>query len=179
MRFAELSVRSLLVLNGGAALALIAFAANAATRADDATGFLAAYVDAIWAFGLGACLAVLVAGLAYLSQTLMVEAEHGKIWNKIGHGLRIVAVVIWLASLTLFVVGIRNAVTSLSSPRTPIDATEVGALPYAKVEAIWRPTSLYDSPTDLSRASGSVALAESTSVLIRLGGQSDKASATP
>ena len=113
MKFAELSVRSLLILNGGAALALLAFTAN--TGGSSAADLLVQYGHAIWCFGLGACLAVFVAGLAYLSQTLMAEAAHGTTWNRVGQYLRVAAAMAWLTSLTLFASGIWIASAALNA----------------------------------------------------------------
>jgi hypothetical protein len=63
-----MAVRSLLILNGGAALGLITFASNSAAHPIAQSHAL----DLKWtvgSFGLGAALSVLTAGLSYLAQS--------------------------------------------------------------------------------------------------------------
>ena len=118
-RYGELSVRSLLILNGGAALALLTLAGSAKTglvsiNAGDLAGL-------VWYFGAGAGLSVLTSGLAYLSQSFyaqhnepMTEDEEALaavnwIWRRLGHAFRIAAMVAWLSSLGLFSFGVWQA----------------------------------------------------------------------
>ncbi|PPC85840.1 MAG: hypothetical protein CTY39_06285, partial [Hyphomicrobium sp.] len=60
MRFADLAIKSLLILCGGAAVALLSFAG---TRASTGQESLDAYAAAVMLFGWSAAGAVLTAGL--------------------------------------------------------------------------------------------------------------------
>lgn len=110
MRFAELAVRSLLILNGGAALGLLTFASNQSKNG----GAPIDYADAILFFGVGAALSVLSAGLSYLAQCYFTR-ENGNWQTKAGHVLRGVAIVAWLVSIALFIFGVRAATAVLST----------------------------------------------------------------
>ena len=60
-RFSDLAVRSLLILNGGAALAILGFASRELSSNKSASAF----APVCFLFGLGSALAVACAGLAY------------------------------------------------------------------------------------------------------------------
>jgi hypothetical protein len=110
MRFAELAVRSLLILNGGAALGLLTFASNQNKNGSAPIN----YTDAVWLFGIGAALAVLTAGLAYLAQYFFTH-ENDDWKKKTANTLQIGAVVAWLVSMGFFVGGVRAAVAVVAN----------------------------------------------------------------
>jgi len=106
-KFAEMTVRSLLVLNGGSALAVLTFAGH--SNDWDETGRMLEFGSLVTAFGTGAATAVLTAGLSYLSQLLMLEFEDSRIQCGIGGGLRCFAILSAFVSFVLFCSGIYMA----------------------------------------------------------------------
>jgi hypothetical protein len=110
MRFAELAVRSLLILNGGAALGLLTFASNQSKNGAPPIN----YADAVWLFGIGAALSVLTAGFAYVAQYFFThESDDWK--EKVAIGFQLAAVAAWLFSMALFVCGVRAAVAVVAN----------------------------------------------------------------
>lgn len=106
-KFADLSVRSLLILNGGAAIGLLTFAASASKNDSIATSSLASCV--IW-FASGAALSVTTAALSYLAQVKFQETPHSK-W---GPWLRRFACLSFAFSLGFFMWGMWQASNRLS-----------------------------------------------------------------
>lgn len=113
MRFADLAVRSLLILNGGAALAILTYAANATKTGSTYGEELASLV---WYFGVGAFLSAATAGLAYVAQVCFSElSSEGNLNNRWGHRVRVVALVVGIASLAAFGWGMLQASGKLAS----------------------------------------------------------------
>lgn len=110
MRFAELAVRSLLILNGGAALGLLTFASNQSKNGAAPIN----YADAVWWFGIGAALSVLTAGLAYVAQYFFTH-ENDDWKEKVAIGCQLAAIAVWLASMVLFVCGVSAAVAAVAN----------------------------------------------------------------
>ena len=99
MRLAELALRSLLILNGGAALAMLSFAVNYSKQE---TAFKAGAVGpVVLIFGLGALLSVATTAIAYLTQLLYTQK-----WKWTPHVLRVVAIISGFGSLGFFGWGI-------------------------------------------------------------------------
>jgi hypothetical protein len=121
--FAELAIKSLLLLCGGAAVALLSFAGS---RSSTTQISLDAYATAVAYFGGAAAGAVLTAGLAYLAQVSFGE----KVWAKIGERLRYAAIIAWLASLTGFAFGVWEAADAVMLSRW--DKVEVHTEPQRK-----------------------------------------------
>jgi hypothetical protein len=98
IKFAELAIKSLLILNGGAAIAVLSFAG-----AQLKSGSLAieAYSSGMQTFGFGAGLAVLTAGTSYLAQHFFSH-----MWDRTGTFLQCLSVAIWLGGLTAFGMGV-------------------------------------------------------------------------
>ena len=113
IRFAELAIRSLLLLCGGAAVALLSFAGS---RGATAQSSLDAYAAAVTFFGGAAAGAVATAGLSYLSQSFFNDAE--KRWCQVvAEVLRWGAVALWLGSLFAFYIGVQKASEAVSLSR--------------------------------------------------------------
>lgn len=110
IRFADVTVRSLLILNGGAALALLAFAGNTATKTN--IEYLPKLAPALQLFGWGATLSVATPALSYLAQMLLLRPSSGWKWE-LGVGLRIIAILSAAASLVMFFMGIQRAASGL------------------------------------------------------------------
>jgi len=100
IRFAEMTIRSLLILNGGATLGLFTIAGNA-----DKLGLKPKVDDLSWmaiAFGAGAALAVITAFMAYVTQILYIEITPDERANRIGNRCRYVAVFAGVLSMVCF-----------------------------------------------------------------------------
>ena len=110
IRFAEIGIRSLLILNGGAALALLSFASSASSRNEPVT-----FKTSLCAFGAGAALSVLTAGLSYAAQSAYNREARRPVPDQfIGGWLRNIAFVCGLIALGAFVVGMISAAQSFS-----------------------------------------------------------------
>jgi len=125
-KFADAAIRSLLILNGGAALAVISFAVHAQN-----TATIAGFSEVVLYFGSGAALAVACAGLSYLAQNLYLdearivqEEEKLTTWTKTrhvaGHTVKIAAILALVFGLSLFVAGVWQARGIFSKASQPI-----------------------------------------------------------
>lgn len=109
IRFADITLRSLLILNGGAALGFITFSAGktvpSAYTADGMGSIL-------WTFGIGAALAVLTAGLSYLNQVIYaeVDTQQAKKW---GDRFRYLTIIVAISSWVSFIYGAWQASSRL------------------------------------------------------------------
>lgn len=100
IRFAEMAIRSLLILNGGATLALFAIAGNA-----DKVGLKPKVPElSLMAliFGIGAAAAVTTAFFSYLAQTAYVEGDPEDQGRKWGNFFRALAVATGVGSMVAF-----------------------------------------------------------------------------
>jgi len=97
IKFADLTVRSLLILNGGAALAVLSFAANKA-------GSNSALAWSVWYFGVGAACSVATAALSYFGQSFF---SHDR--DSIGCWFQGSAIVFGFAGWLLFLFGMLDA----------------------------------------------------------------------
>lgn len=101
VRFAEITLRSLLILNGGAALGFITFAtAKMKDGRFDGAGSI------VLTFGFGAALAVLCAGMSYLAQLFFSEPVDKDAHRWIGRLFRYIAIGSAVVSWVLFIVGV-------------------------------------------------------------------------
>lgn len=115
--FAELAIKSLLLLCGGAAVALLSFAGS---RGSTAQVSLDAYASAVGLFGAAAAGAVATAGVSYLSQSCFSAAARNvdRRWiGRLCQGLRFVAVAVWFSSLVAFGYGVAKASEAVSLSR--------------------------------------------------------------
>lgn len=113
IKFAEMTIRSLLILNGGAAIAVLTFAGNAAKSASEV--FLA---NSVVYFGIGAALSVVTAGLAYLAQFLFTN-----LFERTGRAFQYAAIAATVGSLLAFGCGMKAASDSLE--RRPVKEQSV------------------------------------------------------
>jgi len=122
---ANAALKALLILNGGACLALLAFLANVLDHEEvsrSAQFLVPAAISALVMFSWGAVCAVLTSGLAYLVNRFYAEClgarrrsvehpfEHdtkaSRRWLCAANGLNIAAILLFFASIGLFVAGI-------------------------------------------------------------------------
>jgi hypothetical protein len=108
IRFAEMTVRSLLILNGVAAIALLTFVGNAAARAG-ALNFRLALI----AFGAGAVLSVVTAAFFYVAQSSYAVSEGQDRSHKLGQIFRHAAMTCGFFGLVAFFVGVGMAATAM------------------------------------------------------------------
>lgn len=115
IRFAELGVKSLLALNGGAALALLTFMGHF-EKAQAAAGL----GKALMCFGVGAAVSVLTAFLAYVAQVVIIETDDAakvplaKPAHWWGQVLRAFAVLVGVAGFAFFLSGLYIASQAVS-----------------------------------------------------------------
>lgn len=110
--FAELAIKSLLLLCGGAAVALLSFAGS---RASTTQISLDAYATAVAFFGAAAAGAVLTAGLSYLAQVSFTAHKQG--WEPCGEKIRYGAILVWFASILSFGYGVWKASEAVTLSR--------------------------------------------------------------
>ena len=108
IRFAEMSVRSLLILNGGAALALLTFATSAALR-----GGTLGFKTALLAFGAGAALSVVTAAFSYLAQSYYAVSEGEDRSHKLGQVFRQAGMTCAVFGLAAFFTGVGLVASAL------------------------------------------------------------------
>ena len=114
IRFADMTLRSLLILNGGAALAVLTFAANRIKeRAPIADGVLG---DLVLTFGAGALLSVFSAGLSYLAQTFFTLTVEETKTSRLGRFFQVLAITCVIASFGAFAFGVYQASAHFRSP---------------------------------------------------------------
>jgi hypothetical protein len=109
-KFAELTVRSLLILNGGAAIGLLTFAG----KAFETKPIPQPLACALFAFGLGAVSSVILAGTSYLAQHFYNKGLTGADWERTGLSFHGVAVVAAFFGLGAFGYGILKASEAFS-----------------------------------------------------------------
>lgn len=109
IRFSELAIKSLLLLCGGAAVAVLSFAGS---RGATTQVSLDEYALAVHYFGMAAGGAVATAGLSYLGQCFFT-----KDWDRCGATFQALSIIVWLLSLAVFYVGVSHASAAVSLSR--------------------------------------------------------------
>lgn len=128
--FASGAIKIILLINGGAAIAILAFLGNEAAKNGSAADTLAAVralAPALNSFVVGVFAAGFTAGFAYLSQVIFLELPERWRPQTYGNVLRAIAVAAATASLFAFAVGswsARDGLTSLGA--SPPGATSSG-----------------------------------------------------
>ena len=119
-RFADLTVRSLLVMNGGAALGLLTFAANTGKIGGVDAQVMA---NGVWWFAIGAALSVATAASSYLAQVAYLELmrSDGKA-SRIGEALRVCAILLAVASWLSFAIGMWVATSQMQAQPPAVSA---------------------------------------------------------
>ena len=96
IRFGEMAIKSLLILNGGSALALIAFLGQMSSSSSSQTTTAALFFWPLLCFGVGAAFSTLSAMMAYVAQITYVESEYHKLGNSLRYMTIIISVLAWL-----------------------------------------------------------------------------------
>jgi hypothetical protein len=104
IRFADMALRALLIINGGAAVALLTFAGNAG-RLGIAVQSGRTFAPLI-TFGAGAAISIMTAFLAYVAQMIYFEVAPHERGLLIGNRVRAACVACGIASWLLFCVGL-------------------------------------------------------------------------
>jgi hypothetical protein len=115
MRYAELAIRSLLLVAGGAAIALAGFAGHSLGSGNPV--ILQALGSSVVWFAYSAAGAVEVAGLSYVAQILYHEMP-APCDDRLGGSVRFLAAALFVASLFCFVWGANAASLALTAPTT-------------------------------------------------------------
>jgi hypothetical protein len=102
--FGQVAIRSLVLINGGAAIAVLTFIGNFTQNQNSLMNELS---YSLLSFCFGAAAAALVAGFAYVTQFLY--DGFSKKASRIGTAFHILAVFFAIASFTLFIVGVLTA----------------------------------------------------------------------
>lgn len=102
--FGQGAIRSLILINGGAAVAVMTFVGNLKSRHENGAETLA---QSLLLFALGVVAAAIVAGFAYVTQYLY-DSSAGRL-PKLGIAFHIIAIVSAAVSLGLFVCGLLKA----------------------------------------------------------------------
>lgn len=118
IRFAEHTLRSLILLNGGAAVSLITFASKESSivgtkiSAHASTTFTGAVV-----FAVGAAMAVLSMAVSYLAQHQYTYEILEKRVRWTGNAFRATAIVLAIGSMGLFIYGVYSAYSTTLTGR--------------------------------------------------------------
>lgn len=121
--FAGAAIRGLLLINGGAAIAILAFIGHlASSNANDQVG-IDRLTPALLLFGYGAFAGALTAGASYLAQTFLNEIEFGSPFYFLGEACRVLAVVFAVAGYATFIYGLHNAAVAFPNLLRPVLAT--------------------------------------------------------
>jgi hypothetical protein len=97
------AIKSSFLLNGGAAVALLAFIAH---LAQFGAAKVPTFAACLLPFAFGALAIVVTSGLTYLSQWFYAGAVAGAWGKKVGFGLNIMCIVLGIASYGLFAWGL-------------------------------------------------------------------------
>jgi len=109
--YALAAIRGLILINGAAAIALLAFLGDAATNSGLPPDKLRIFGDAMILFGWGAFLGALTAGFSYLAQILFTEKPS---WIWCGNVMRFVAISTAIGGFALFLVALEKAAQALT-----------------------------------------------------------------
>ena len=118
--FANGAIKSLVLLNGGAAVAVLAFLGHITASENPGTQVQSfQLVPALVAFAVGAALGALTAATAYLSQMFFYELRTQALKKRWGEALRRVSIVIVVLGYACFGYGIYKAAVVFSTNGSP------------------------------------------------------------
>lgn len=120
-KYAELAIKSLVLITGGAAVAIAGFAGGA-IKTDLSQHALEPLSSAVWWFAVSAAGAVASAGLSYLSQAAALDAPE-KWRGFLTEAGRFGAIAVFIFSLVGFLLGADSASTALN-PKQPPQAAQ-------------------------------------------------------
>jgi Mn2+/Fe2+ NRAMP family transporter len=100
-KYAVEGIKTLLLLNGGAALALLAFLGNRDKEASHASDIASAAGNALLVFGLGALVSGLAFFCAYLTQLMYGNRthSHATLWHNLTYLVIAVAVALFVCGI--------------------------------------------------------------------------------
>ncbi len=110
--FALIALRGIVLANGGAAVALLAFMGHILGRSDPATrAGVSPLADALGLFTFGVGSGIASAGLAYMAQVVFLESRNKEGAQRVWPGaiLRVLAVIAALVGVGLFFAGVVSA----------------------------------------------------------------------
>jgi len=115
IQFATLTIRSLIIVNGGAVVVLMALLGSLWNADGEKAAMLAkALVYPFTYFVIGLCAGLITGALAYLAQILFTELEEAITRGKWGGLSRILAIITGVASIVFFSLGAFQALKAFS-----------------------------------------------------------------
>jgi hypothetical protein len=115
--FALVTIRSLILANGGAIVGLVTFTGNIWSKGGASGATVArAITPGIGYFVAGLVFALLTAGLAYVSQVVYSEMKRPQPAQKVGNTVRGFAVLLAFLSLIAFIIGAYASLAAFHSP---------------------------------------------------------------
>ncbi len=104
IQFAVEAIRAVILVNGGAAVAILAFLGNAASKSSSIQLDVVPISAALGHFAFGLAGGVACAAFSYLAQLCYLQN-----WDRSGRALHATAIISCLAGLVLFLVGVLTA----------------------------------------------------------------------
>ena len=145
--YGQMAIRSAMVINGGAAIAILAFIGNLWSRSfpQDA---LAPLANAMAAFPFGALAAAAAAGVTYACQYC-----YSRPWMKTAYVFHALSILMVVASLGLFGIGVWNSYEAFSVQLsgTPKTSAAPQSPPDGKAALKVSPKSPPEKPTEASK----------------------------
>ncbi len=124
--FATLAIKSIIVVNGAAVIALLAFLGNIWDK-NGSAAIITAAGSSLGHFVYGLICGVATAAFSYLAQVVFAEVQRGPSGRVLsGEVLRVVAVTLAIAGLVFFALGARDAHKALLIPPPVVTPQPVG-----------------------------------------------------
>lgn len=111
--FSHLAIKTLTLLNGGAAVALLAFSGHLASKKSVNFSIFEKLSHSILLFGCGAGLAFVTAAFTYLAQHQFHRVNHNTFYRRTGIGFQLAAIISALSGLICFGFGLYLASKSI------------------------------------------------------------------
>lgn len=113
------ALKSALIINGGAAVAMLAFIGNLATKGTEFKSTITVFSSPLLYFTLGVLCASIGFGGTYLSQVFFARKKY----EKLGSAVRIIVISVVIASYGLFLTGAISAKTGFVEKEIPNQST--------------------------------------------------------